>query len=224
MIEAAAGYKILKVDSSYLIQKDYLVRPRIYFIPITSHQRSKRYIRYPTVYTNEIVENQVRNQIISEIAKRYASEELTVLILVTQIKHGKILNTLLPDAILLTGKDRSGFRTQTLDALREGTQKIVIATTLADEGLDIPGLQVLIQAGAGKSETRALQRIGRALRKTPTKNKAIVIDFFDHAPFLELHSRRRLEIYQTEEEFDVRMEEDCNFQNLSTTQNLFEGL
>jgi len=93
-----------------------------------------------------------------------------------------------------------------LDALRDGSQKVVIATTLADEGLDIPGLDVLILAGGGKSETRALQRIGRALRKTEEKTGAIVVDFLDEARFLEDHSQRRLEIYRTEALFDIRIE------------------
>jgi len=207
MIEAAAGHKIFKVDSSFLIQKGYLVRPRIFFIPIASTLPRKRFIRYPTVYTQEVVENPKRNQIIAEFARKYGEQGRSVLVLVTQVKHGKILNGLLPDAILLTGQDTSDMRNRTLDALRDKTQNVVIATTLADEGLDIPGLEVLILAGAGKSETRALQRIGRALRKTPTKHEALVIDFYDQANYLEVHSRKRFEIYQTENEFNLTMED-----------------
>lgn len=208
MIEAAVGPRIFTVDSSYLIKRGYLVKPTIYFIPIQPTLTTPKYLRYHTVYQHEVVENAFRNQTIAEMAHRAAQANQTVLILVTQVKHGQILADLLPDAILLTGQDRSDYRTQTLDSLRDGSQKIVIATTLADEGLDIPGLDMLILAGAGKSETRALQRIGRALRKTETKSKATIIDFYDQARFLDIHSRRRLEIYQTENEFDISMEDD----------------
>jgi superfamily II DNA or RNA helicase len=144
-------------------------------------------------------------------------------VLVAQVKHGKNIAALLPEAVLLTGQDSSDFRTTTLDQLRSGEQKIVIATTLADEGLDIPALEVLILAGAGKSETRALQRIGRALRKTKEKKEATIIDFYDKARFLEVHSRRRFEIYETERRFDIRMEDD--FQDPSAgSKDLFEDI
>lgn len=227
MIEAAVGPKVVTVDSSLLIRKGYLVRPRIHFIPIPPTLQTRRYVRYHTVYQHEVVENAFRNQTIAALAKRYAQVGETVLILVTQVKHGQLLADLLPDAVLLTGRDRSGFRVETLDALRDRTQKIVIATTLADEGLDIPELDVLILAGAGKSETRALQRIGRALRKTERKTHATVIDFYDQARFLEVHSQRRFEIYKTEEEFDIRMEDDFGEGNRSVSkrhQDLFEGM
>ncbi len=227
MIEAAVGPKVVTIDSSVLIRKGYLVRPRIHFVPIPATLKTRRYVRYDTVYQQEVVENEFRNQTIAELAGRYAHSGQTVLVLVTQIKHGRLLAQLLPQAVLLTGRDRSQFRIETLEALREGLQKIVIATTLADEGLDIPSLDVLILAGAGKSETRALQRIGRALRKTKSKKIATVIDFYDQARFLEIHSRRRFEIYQTEREFDIRMEDDFIKPGGSSTQShqdLFEGM
>ena len=227
MIEAAVGPKVFKVNSSFLIQKGYLVRPQIHFFRISPTLKTGRYVRYATVYQHEVVENANRNQLIAELAKGFAKRRQTVLFLVTQVKHGNLLEALLPQAVLLTGRDRSDFRTKTLNALRERTQKIVIATTLADEGLDIPSLNVLILAGAGKSETRALQRIGRALRKTEKKNEATVIDFYDQTRFLELHSQRRHEIYQTEKEFKIQIEDDPSLRlNASgrSQRDLLEGL
>lgn len=224
LIEAAIGPRVASIDSSHLIRKGYLVKPTIHFFPIPPTLMTRRYVQYHTVYKVEVVENEMRNRLIAQLAQRFAQQGQSVLILVTQIKHGEILSALLPEAVLLTGKDSSGFRVETLDALREGKQAVVIATTLADEGLDIPSLDVLILAGAGKSETRALQRIGRALRKTENKHSATVIDFYDQARFLEIHSRRRMEIYQTESEFDIRTEDDVELTARSRNQrDLFEG-
>lgn len=205
MIEAAVGPRICKVDCSELISRRYLVRPyiRFYRIPAGPEQKNDTYHR---IYQREVVRNRVRNLRIAELVQEHADAERTVLVLVNQVSHGQILQKLLPAAILLTGRDPSELRVSVLDALRERRQRIVIATTLADEGLDIPALDVLILAGGGKSETKALQRIGRALRKTETKDSAIVCDFLDEAKFLSEHSLRRLEIYRTEELFEIQVE------------------
>ena len=74
---------------------------------------------------------------------------------------------------------------------------------LADEGLDIPSLRAVVLASGGKSETRALQRVGRALRTAPGKTEAIVVDFFDNAPYLKEHSMARLELFRNEPTFRV---------------------
>ena len=59
----------------------------------------------------------------------------------------------------------------------------MIATTLADEGLDIPTLDVALLAGGGASASRVNQRIGRTLRPDKgsdnPRTKAITI-YYDH--------------------------------------------
>jgi superfamily II DNA or RNA helicase len=205
MIEAAVGPRICKVDCSDLISMEFLVRPTIhlYRVPASPEEKNDTYHR---IYQRDVVRNPSRNAHISGLAEEHAEAGRTVLVLVNQVRHGQALAKKIPGSVLLTGKDSGEHRASVLDALREGSQKVVIATTLADEGLDIPGLDVLILAGGGKSETRALQRIGRALRRTEEKTSAIVVDFLDEARFLDDHSQRRLEIYRTESLFDIRIE------------------
>jgi superfamily II DNA or RNA helicase len=96
-------------------------------------------------------------------------------------------------------------RNKALESLRDKSNPVLIATSLADEGLDLPSLDVLILAGAGKSETRALQRIGRVIRPHPGKKRATIVDFWDQCLYLEQHSRQRFEIYQTEPAFEVEI-------------------
>lgn len=64
-------------------------------------------------------------------------------------------------------------------------------------------LDALILAGAGKSPTRALQRIGRVIRSNSGKKDAVVIDFFDDVKYLRAHSKRREKLYRSEAEFQV---------------------
>jgi superfamily II DNA or RNA helicase len=56
----------------------------------------------------------------------------------------------------------------------------VIASSIYDEGVDIPKLRELFLACGGKSAIKIIQRVGRLLRPHPDKNYAIIHDFVDN--------------------------------------------
>ena len=207
LLEAALGDKLYQVNSSALIERGYLVPPHIRFVAVPVPEEGAGGMSYADIYLRFVVEHERRNAIVAEEAHAAVRDGKSVLVLVQQIRHGEQLAALLPEAILLTGQVDSEKRKSVLDGLRERRVGIVIATTLADEGLDIPSLDVLILAGGGKSETRALQRVGRALRQTETKREATVVDFADPVKYLCEHSRRRLAIYRTEPRFEIEFDE-----------------
>ncbi len=204
LMEAALGPKVFCARASVLIDLGYLVAPKIRFLPVpppAAHHACKT--DYQDVYTSFIVKNKARNRLIAQAALALADEGKSVLILVNHVRHGKLLADMLSDASLVQGSDGSDQRQNIFAALSAKTKFIVIATTLADEGLDIPSLDSVILAGAGRSETRALQRVGRALRTSPGKTEAIIIDFMDNAPHLREHAADRLELYRSEQKFQL---------------------
>ena len=84
-----------------------------------------------------------------------------------------------------------------------GKQRVLIATTIVDEGLDIDKINVLILAGAKKSDRQYLQRVGRALRRKRGENVVIIYDFYDTGHrLLDKHTKKRHNLY-LKEEFDV---------------------
>ena len=202
VIEAALGPKVAVFNASYLIERDYLVPPRVEFIHIPGKNIPEDR-GYSDVYQSQIINNRKRNGIIARKAKELCGQGVSVLILVNQIKHGEILNDMIPDSVFVQGSDSAAKRKKALDHLRKKKLLVMIATTLADEGLDVPSLGCVILAGGGKSETKALQRIGRALRPHAGKTEALIFDFFDNAKYLCDHSRRRYEIFQTERLFEI---------------------
>jgi superfamily II DNA or RNA helicase len=204
MIEAALGKKLCVVRSTDLIERGFLVKPKITMFEIyPTGRRLQRH--FATVYKSEVVENEERNRIIADVAIHSSQRGRSVLILVNQIRHGEILEKLIPEASFISGNDSSEVRQVALQRLKAKTDQVLIATTLADEGLDLPSLDVLILAGAGRSETRALQRVGRVLRPFPGKNTATIVDFWDQTLYLEGHSKARYEIYSTEPAFEVEI-------------------
>ena len=212
LIEAVTGRKFVSIPASYLIRSKILMKPKIHVIPINSYQEDQAQAKdkgaltsanYNSIYKKYIVENEYRNLMIVRLTQEFNSQNLSTLILVKQIKHGEILQDLIPGAEFIQGNTSSDIRKAVIDGLRDKSILCVIATSLADEGLDIKTLNTIIVAGSGKSSTRAFQRVGRVLRTFPGKEDAIVVDFWDNAPYVKNHSKRRVKLYEFEEEFEI---------------------
>lgn len=207
-IEASMGGISYTISASDLIDMGYLVKPIIRRVRVPSSVPYYNDIRdYARIYNDEIVNNEYRNNIIVKYVKQFASIGMPTLVLVQHIKHGNILKRMISEQFhpidFVSGRDLTVKRKQAIQEMREGKRIALIASTIADEGLDIKNLSAIILAGGGKSSTRALQRIGRVLRPFDGKTHAVVIDFDDEAKYLRKHSLRRKLIYETEPRFDI---------------------
>lgn len=202
LIEAANAKQIVDISASKLIDMGYLVKPKLYFMNYR-HITKSRPGNYADIYDAEVMNNVERNKIIVNSAVAAASANKTVLIAVRKIEHGKILEDMLsviePSTTFAYGEVGSAERQVILKELNERKLNIVICTTVFGEGIDVPNLDVLINAKAAKSSVDSFQLLGRVLRKTPQKSKAYVIDIADsNCKYLATHSKARLRIYKTE--------------------------
>lgn len=205
-IEAAVGPTIYTVSATKLIELGYLVPPYINIVPIPPLPWNRN-MPYARLYKLEVVKNAYRNNKILHYYRDLTAQGVSTLILVQSVEHGKILQELISreyDPIeFLSGRDSTHRRQQTIDELKDGTRVGLIATVIADEGLDIKRLGGIILAGGGKSSTRALQRIGRAVRPFEGKDAAFVVDFDDQHPILHRQALMRQAMYRTEPGFRV---------------------
>lgn len=79
-----------------------------------------------------------------------------------------------------------------LQRFREGSVKVLCATSLADEGLDIERLSRLILATPARAEGRTIQRLGRLMRPHPGKGTPVLYDLVDDLPMARRqHAARR---------------------------------
>ena len=229
LIEAVLSPRIKSMDisASTLIKMGYLVQPTIYFVPITTVVQGKK---FNDIYQKAIVDNDYRNRIIYQIITQMHKRDRKILVLIKNIQHGEtILNALkklIPEeqnpitvahpksgkettvivrnVEFLSGNDGSLKRSAVIEAVKQDKCHILIASVIADEGLDLPILDTLVLAGGGKSSTRAFQRIGRVIRLYKNKKKAVVFDFMDYTPMLRNHSRKRKRLYSQEPEWIIR--------------------
>ena len=200
LIDSCFGKKICDVNASFLIKKGVLVKPFINMIKMVSKMGGT----YADVYKAGIVENDLRNEVVRNCAEYLANNGRRVLILVKQIKHGEFLEYSIPNSVFLHGSCSPKDRKDHIEKMRNSSSVITIASSIFDEGIDVKPLDALVLAGGGKSQTRALQRIGRTLRPFSNKKNAIVVDFYDDMKYMRNHSKKRMKIYSTEKEFDIK--------------------
>ena len=211
LIDACFGRQICNITASFLIEhpNKYLVRPDIWLLPFDLGMPKDELFSYHEYYKAAVVENIERNKYISNIAKTFEEKNKIVLILCQHVTHGKIIEELIDGSVFLHGSHSSKQRKEHLQKMREGKAGITIATSIFDEGIDCRPLDTLILAGGGKSQTRALQRVGRVLRPytSPSgvvKEYATVVDIQDNCKYLSSHGKKRKKIYQTETAFNIK--------------------
>lgn len=196
------GNILTKISNDFLIKKGYSAKPTIYLEGIHEKEVPSDY-KWQQAYKEGIVENSYRNQRIAEAVKEKYDEGKGCLIITTYIEHVEDLLKRLTDmgvkADFTHGKRNSDDRERILEQMRTGELKVVIATSVLDEGVDISGINCIWLAAGGKSFRQTLQRIGRGLRVKEDGSGVDVFDYVDYTNEILLkHSLERLKYYKGE--------------------------
>jgi superfamily II DNA or RNA helicase len=201
-----------RISSSYLIERGYAVPVEIRVVdaprcPAVRECWNARGAEGYACVRRALAECDERNKFIIRLA---AGAEKPVLVLVRLVSHAERLAHTMRRAGLraaaATGAVKGEERERLFNALRRGQLDVIVATQLADEGLDLPPLRTLVLAMADKSKTRTLQRIGRLVRPWPGKERGIAYELRDSAPFFREHLEERLRLYATEPAWRVIMD------------------
>ena len=96
----------------------------------------------------------------------------------------------------MLGKLSKKKRQELLDGMRSGDVRCVIATTVADEGLDVPNLDTVILGCPSGNVGKVQQRSGRALRVQEGKGQPMVIDLVDQFGPYQGYWHRRAKMYR----------------------------
>lgn len=122
-----------------------------------------------------------RLELVRRICAWAMPRDRDVLVLVPRVALvPKLVKLLVADgvpAVGLTGSEPRKGRAAALAALGRREYRVLVATQLADEGLDLPRLDTLVNTSAGVAAGNAAQRVGRVCR--PCGNAPLVFDFVD---------------------------------------------
>jgi superfamily II DNA or RNA helicase len=204
---AACGPVIYEVTNKELVERGISAKAEIIFDQIT-RPTLKKGIRYPTAYKQGVSENpELLNRVI-EWTKIFKDQSISTLILVEEISQGKLLDDMLwtqtdgefiPHQFIY-GEENTTIRQKALQDFASGSLPVLIASTILDEGVDVPTIDALILAGSRKSRIRTMQRLGRGLRG----KKLIVVEFANYChKYLIKHSMKRLDDYKAEDCFGI---------------------
>ena len=209
-LQGIFGDVISRVTNEEMIGYGISATPTIFFSPIdqvviegeqvnVAHERN-----YMQAYDKAIVKNEYRNLIIAKITEMSYNKGRGTLIILNRIEHGdnisKLLDELKVPYEFVQGEVEIEQREKHFEDMRNGQLKVLIATSIMDEGVDISGIDSLIMGAGGKSLRQVLQRVGRGLRhKDYGGNKLYVYDFTDQTnKYVAGHYAKRKEIYQSE--------------------------
>jgi len=203
---ACTGSLQVEVSNAELIEQEWSAKPIIFLHDVHLIPGFWN-VDYQTAYDLCIVTDLSRRELVANVAIAELDRG-SVLIIVSRIEHGLLLQEMIPDSIFVNGSSPVSVRQDVLGRLGRGDRLCCIATQIFDEGVDVPALDTLILAGGGKSKLKLLQRVGRGLRKKKGRNIVHIHDFLDGSnKYLLEHTEERVSVYKREG-FDVRLEEE----------------
>lgn len=132
----------------------------------------------------DATKDDARNIQIADLAAEAVKAGRHVLIQTERVEHARVLSRLIGDrhglgSVAVYGALSPKARALALERVASGACPILIATQLADEGLDLPILDTLILGVPQRNAARLEQRVGRVARPAPGKTDAIVYDLLD---------------------------------------------
>jgi superfamily II DNA or RNA helicase len=220
LLQAATGPLIHKIELPELQERGFISEVDIVFHKIDvsvspeevmpefkvddeEEDPTKHLREYAEDYQKHIIEGRTRNLRIAETAIKYAKNGDLVLIFVERISHGNLLNMFIDFSIpqnnsikhmFLCGKNSSKeIEFYKNEAKEKRIDILVVTRQLFGEGVDIPAVNVLMNAAGGKENVAFTQMFGRGLRVTNDKKTVQYVDFYDSGNrHLANHARTRI--------------------------------
>ncbi len=147
-----------------------------------------------------VARDEARNRLVVDAVVDEARAGHICLVLSGRIDHCQLLAKAIAaqgvSAAALTGEVKRERRRALLDEARAGKLSVLVATSIADEGLDLPRLSRVFLAYPGRARGRTVQRLGRLMRPHADKQDAALFDFVDRkVPILRRHHLERRRLY-----------------------------
>jgi len=195
------------VEKHYLVPLEYIqFTPRISEKIANKIQLAKQYFadqpfakEYSAIL--RIFENSpyTNKQIIEKIKEL---NKYPALVIVRRISIAQKLSELLNQNGIVSdwvsSKTNLNERMEKIEALKNGKLQVLISTSLADEGLDIPNLAMVVLLTQGKSRIKLVQRIGRVMRPYKNKEKGVILDIAYNSDIFLRQAGKRVKFVSNE--------------------------
>lgn len=199
--EGYLGPVIAELTIEQGMKMGIIAKPVIDLLPVPYISRISELKSYREIYQEGIINNKVRNNIILQYTLDEIDNGKSVLILTgKEIEHGKILQQMARNVYgeeipFLYGSTSKEDRIDFKELLKSRKLKCAIANIIWYEGINIPPIDVIINAEGGKASGKTLQKAGRGLRTAEGKTHLVIVDFLDPYKYLSHHCVLRLIAY-----------------------------
>lgn len=194
MITGGCGHVLIRRDIKWGVENGFLAQP--YFIVRNVHTQGKDHKddKLKSYKAHVLNEPLMMNQIEQDADKMMQSGK-SVLILVDEVEHGRLLSAAL-NIPFATGTDSKS--QEYVDQLNSGKIKGLVGTDgKIGEGSDTQNVDVLILANFVASKGPVIQAVGRGLRKQGTKTNCLILDYIPlGSTMLTRHAMGRIEFYK----------------------------
>lgn len=161
-IIGATGPVIYRVKAAELADKGWVSRPKVTAV---QHRQISNKMTWQGVQKELIERSRLRNGLVCKIVKKAAKP---CLVFVNGIQHGVALAKYFREdgltAEFVSGSASIETRKQACQDLAHGNIDVLVATTIFNEGVDVPEIRSVVLASGGKSPIATLQRLGRGAR------------------------------------------------------------
>lgn len=207
LLESVLSKVIYQVPYATAVAKKYIVPIEAYYIELPTKSGINGY-SYGEVYSELVVNNTERNDIIAKLLINCALRKSSTLCLVREIAHGEAINKAM---IKQAGcqvpfvKGENDDNKEVIAAFNNQSKSVLIGTVgVLGEGVDTKPAEVVVIAGLGKSKNQLMQQVGRGLRVFGHKQAATIILFKDKSHKYTLrHFNMQAKILR--EEYGVRL-------------------
>ena len=123
---------------------------------------------------------------------RPEGQKLKALAFCRNIQHARMMAENLGEyyhTAFLSGKNKTGERIRAYNDLQSDNKEleILFAVDILNEGVDIPGVNMVLFLRPTESSTIFIQQLGRGLRKYPNKNFVTILDFIGNSYKRSVH-------------------------------------
>lgn len=123
---------------------------------------------------------------------RPSGQKLKALAFCRNIQHARMMADNLSEnyhTAFLSGKNKTGERIRAYNDLQSDNKEleILFAVDILNEGVDIPGVNMVLFLRPTESSTIFIQQLGRGLRKYPNKSFVTILDFIGNSYKRSVH-------------------------------------
>jgi len=217
LLDFYVGPRLYDIGTDELVAAGFLLRPEVRIVrtgftyhfdsdddprPATAEEE-QAHRRRRALETGKMMDalfaDHARNALIVRLARDEAVAGHTVLVLTGRVLHAQQVAEALRDEGIAAEAQHANVgrrkRAANVEQTRSGDLQVLVATTIADEGLDLPRLDRVILAAPIRAAGRVQQRIGRLLRPKDGKATPVAFDLVDDVGVLHGQARARRKVY-----------------------------